>query len=328
TAAEGIHEKDLLADMKYLQGKWSNISDDATASGVPALIYQDLPVQLRVLRDLVCEDTREITVNHQVTHQLLALFLSEFAPNKQDCLVLAEEGAPLFEIYNIEDQIKAALARQVPLKSGGYLVFDQTEAMTTIDVNTGSFTGKRDLEDTIYQTNIEAATVIPRQLRLRGIGGIVIVDFIDMLDEEHRRQVLRILEKGQHNDRVNWKISGFSEIGLVEMTRKRSKDSLLRITCEPCSVCQGRGYLKSAETVCLEIYREMQRKSADFKKGRYMILASPTVIDYLLENSSVYIEKLSEKVGDIQLQVEMSYSQEEYDIVMMESPESLQVSES
>ncbi len=205
----------------------------------------------------------------------------------------------------------------MPLKSGGYLVIDQTEAMTTVDVNTGAFVGRRDLEDTIYRTNLEAAAAIPRQLKLRNIGGIVILDFIDMIDEEHKRQVVRTLEKGQQVDRVKWNISEISDLGLVEMTRKRTHESLLKMMCAPCSACDGKGFLKTAETVCLEIYREIQRKALKFSGGECVIMAAQPVIDRLLDEDAICIADLSSALDcSIRLQVETSYSQEQFDVVV------------
>ena len=221
----------------------------------------------------------------------------------------------MFDAYNLEDQIDAALDQRVSLKSGGYLIIDQTEAMTTVDVNTGAFVGRKDLEDTIYRTNLEAAAMIPRQLRLRNMGGIVIIDFIDMEDEEHKRQVFRMLEKGQQTDRVKWKITQISELGLVEMTRKRTHESLLRIMCEPCSYCHGRGFTKTAESVCLEVFKEIQRQVRRDRKAS-LVMASQSVVDRLLDEDSRCVRELSDEYGvEIRFQVESSYSQEQFDVV-------------
>lgn len=311
-------DAEIINDAGLLRERWINIQDDSAASGTPTLIYEDLPIQLKVMRDIIGEDTRKIHVNSQSAFKLLKSFLSDFAPDKVQHLELAPENSLLFDMYNVEEQLAKALDRKVILKSGGHLIFDQTEAMTTIDVNTGNFVGKKDVEETMFRTNLEAATVIPRQLRLRGVGGIVIVDFIDMLVEEHQRQILRTLEKGQRNDRASWKISEFSDIGLVEMTRKRTKESLLKMMCQPCEVCSARGHIKSTETVCLEIFREIQRKSVELHKRNFMILASQSVVDRLLDEDSTCIEEISKKLeSSIQLQVEISYSQEEFDLVSL-----------
>lgn len=317
-SAWATDDAEILSDVALLRDRWLNIKDDSAASGIPSLIYEDLPIHLKVMRDLISEDTQKIHVNSRSAFTMLNSFLTDFVPSKVSHLQLAPEDTQLFDMYNLEDQITTALNRKVPLKSGGYLIFDQTEAMTTIDVNTGSFVGKKNVEETIYRTNLEAAAVIGRQLRLRALGGIVIVDFIDMLNEDHQRQVLRTLEKGQKSDRMSWKISEFSEIGLVEMTRKRTKESLLKMMCQPCEICNARGYIKSAESVCLEIFREIQRKSVELHKKNFMILASQPVVDRLLEEDSNFIRDIAQKLeADIQFQVEISYSQEEYDLIFL-----------
>ena len=318
TAAAGAASEEVLRDLRYLQEKWGNIQDDLAASGTPSLVYEDLPLYIKAIQDLINEETHQIIVDHELTGILLRKFLDERIPGKRQILKVDPGKVLLFDEYQIEDQIRAALNRQVPLKSGGYLVFDQTEAMTTIDVNTGSFTGRKDLEETIYKTNLEAAAMIPRQLRLRGIGGIVIIDFIDMLDEEHKRQVLRTLEKGQQFDRVNWRISDFSDIGLVEMTRKRSKESLLRMMCEPCEACQGRGYVKTTQSVILEIFREIRRRSANLQGSHIMIMATERVIDHLKEIDCGYLERMSHELEfRFSLKSEASCMQEEFDIIIM-----------
>lgn len=322
TAAEWADTEELLKDIVLLRERWLSIQDDTAASGTPSLIFEDLPIHLKVMRDIINRDTQQIQVNNKAAFFMLESFLKDFVPDKLEYLNLVEDAGSIFDIYNLEDQIQTALERRVPLKSGSYLILDQTEAMTTIDVNTGGFVGRNDVEETVYRTNLEAASVIPRQLRLRGIGGIVIVDFIDMLNEEHKRQVLRVLEKGQQNDRAKWKIADFSEIGLVQMTRKRTKESLLKTVCEPCEVCNARGYIKSVESVCLDIFRDLQRKVIDYTNKNLLILASQTVIDRLLDEDASCINELGGKIGsNIRFQVEVSYSQEQYDVVLLEAAE-------
>ncbi|MFP6806906.1 MAG: Rne/Rng family ribonuclease [Pseudomonadales bacterium] len=319
TASEGVSESDIRKDAELLKAKWKAIEIDSKAVKSESLIYEDLPLPLRVMRDIINQGTNRILVDDAETANVLSAFLHDFIPDKNQCLQLVSDETALFDSHNLEDQIEAALDKKVPLKSGGYLVVDQTEAMTTVDVNSGAYLGRNDLEETIYRTNLEAASAIPRQLRLRNIGGIVIIDFIDMLDEEHKRHVLRMLEKGQHSDRVKWNITEISELGLVEMTRKRTHESLMKMVCEPCEVCNGRGFIKTAESICLEIFREIQRKSFDFKKG-CLILASQSVIDRLLDEDSASISQLSSALGAvIKFQVETSYSQEQYDVVLTAS---------
>ena len=316
TASERAEADEILRDAELLRNRWQTIRVDGKARA-PALVYEDLPLHLRVMRDIINKDTARILVDNKDIYQILGKFLQDFIPEKSDCLEMASHSVPLFDAHNLEDQIESALMQKVPLKSGGYLIIDQTEAMTTVDVNTGAYVGRRDLEETIYRTNLEAAAAIPRQLKLRNIGGIVIIDFIDMLDEEHKRQVLRTLEKGQQSDRVKWNITEISDLGLVEMTRKRTSESLLKMMCEPCSACNGRGFVKTSESVCLEIYREMHRKALHFKDQEILIMAAQSVIDRLLDEDSACVTELSRRLGaQIRLQVESSYSQEQFDVVL------------
>jgi ribonuclease G len=206
----------------------------------------------------------------------------------------------------------------VPLKSGGYLVIDQTEAMTTIDVNTGAYVGRKNQEETLFKTNLEATQVIARQLRLRNLCGIIIVDFIDMTDPEHRRLVLRALEKALARDRAKVYITEMSSLGLVEITRKRTRESLEHVLCEPCPVCQGRGVLKTGQTVCYEIFREILREARQFGADKYLVIASQLVIDLLLDEESPGLLKLQEFIGKpVHLQVDAQYSQEQFDVVLL-----------
>lgn len=322
TASERASEEELLRDAELLRARWDAIREDQRGLATPSLVYEDLPLHLRVMRDIINRGTQRILVDNAGIYEVIGRFLGDFIPDKRNCLELVSDDVPLFDAQNLEDQIETALQRKVPLKSGGYLVIDQTEAMTTVDVNTGAFVGRRDLEETIYRTNLEAAAVIPRQLRLRNIGGIVILDFIDMSDEEHKRQVLRTLEKGQQSDRVKWKITEISELGLVEMTRKRTHESLLKMMCTPCPSCNGKGYVKATETVCLEIFREIQRKASEFKKHDCLIMASQSVVDRLLDEDVVSVSELSDALhAEIRFQVEASYTQEQFDVVLaMKSP--------
>ena len=316
TAAETVPIESIYGDAALLRNRWEKTLEEKEGAAVPSVIYEDLPLTLRAMRDIINAQTTKITVDRQSTFTILARFLDDFIPDKSECLALSDSSTPLFDAYNLEDQVEAALNRRVPLKSGGYLIIDQTEAMTTEDVNTGAYVGRKDLEETIYRTNLEAAASIPRQLRLRNIGGIVIIDFIDMVDDEHKRQVLRILEKGQQADRVKWRITQISELGLVEMTRKRTSESLLRMLCEPCSCCGGRGFIKTAESVCLDIFKEIQRKARECKGKGCLIMASQSVVDRLLDEDAMCVSELSVALGaEIRFQVEASYSQEQFDVV-------------
>lgn len=317
TAAEKATREEIEKDAGYLRARWQVIQTQGKGAVGASIVYEDLPLPLRVMRDIINSNTTRIVVDESETFQVMKRFLGDYIPEKLSCLQTAPEGEVLFDQFQLDDQIEAALDRSVPLKSGGYLIIDQTEAMTTIDVNTGAFVGRKDLEDTIYRTNLEAASAIPRQLRLRNIGGIVIIDFIDMVNEEHKRQVLRMLEKGQQSDRVKCNITQISELGLVEMTRKRMHGSLLKTLCETCSVCHGRGFIKSAESVCLEIFKNLQRQARKLFGKECLIMASQSVIDQLIDEQAESIKQLAEQLEiSIVYQVEPGYTQEQYDIVI------------
>lgn len=316
TASEMADREEILQDARLLRARWDRIQEDERSVVSPGLVYEDMPLHLRTVRDIINRETLRIVVDQREIRDAVGRFLADFIPDRQSILELADDEVPLFDKQNLEDQIEIALNKKVDLKSGGYLIIDQTEAMSTVDVNTGAFVGRKDLEDTIYQTNLEAAAAIPRQLRLRNIGGIVILDFIDMVDEEHKRQVLRTLEKGQQSDRVRWKITEISDLGLVEMTRKRTHESLLRTMSEPCPLCDGKGFIKTAETVCLEIFRDIQRQRAEYKGAGCLIRASQTVVDRLIDEDALRVRSLADSLDtSISCQVEVSYSQEQFDVI-------------
>ena len=318
TAADGARADEILADIRYLRRLWSQISAQMKTCGAPTLIYEDLNLALRTLRDLVTPRIEKIRIDSRETFQKVVQFVSELMPEVQDRLEHYPGERPIFDLYGIEDEIQRALDRKVPLKSGGYLIIDPAEAMSTIDVNTGAFVGHRTLEETIFKTNLEAATAIARQLRLRNLGGIIIIDFIDMIDEEHQRQVLRTLEKQLERDHAKTNIIGITELGLVQMTRKRTRESLQQILCEPCSHCQGRGLLRTAETICYEIFREILREARAYEADGYRVLANQKVVDRLLDEESGNVADLESFIGKpIKFQVETMYSQEQYDVVLL-----------
>ncbi len=317
TLAEGVSAEELAADREFLQKLWASIAERAGTEPAPHLLYEDLPLVLRAMRDLVGMEIEQVRIDSRETYQRVLDFSGKFTPELIARIEHYPGERPIFDLYGVEDEIQKALERRVQLKSGGYLVLDQTEAMTTIDVNTGAFVGHRNLEETIFKTNLEAAQAIARQLRLRNLGGIIILDFIDMVDAEHRRQVLRALEKALERDRVRTHISGVSALGLVEMTRKRTRESLGHVLCEPCPVCKGRGELKSVETVCYEIFREILRAARQFEVQRFLVLASQEVLDLLLDEESASLAELEEFIGKpIKFQAESQYSQEQYDVVL------------
>jgi len=305
-------------DIRYLRRLWEQIDGQMKTVGAPTLIYEDLSLSMRTLRDLVNPRIEKIRIDSRENFQKVQQFVGELMPELGDRLEHYPGERPIFDLYSVEDEIQKALERKVMLKSGGYLIIDPAEAMTTIDVNTGAFVGHRTLEETIFKTNLEAATAIARQLRLRNIGGIIIIDFIDMEDEDHRRQVLRTLEKQLERDHAKTNIIGITELGLVQMTRKRTRESLEQVLCEPCMCCQGRGKLKTPETVCYEIFREILREARAYQAEGYRVLANQKVIDRLLDEESGNVGDLESFIGrSIKFQVETMYSQEQYDVVLL-----------
>ncbi|BCB25147.1 ribonuclease G [Sulfurimicrobium lacus] len=318
TMAETASDKELLADIEYLRKLWSDIQVAAKGAAPKTMLYHDLDLPLRVLRDFVTEETDRIVVDSRETFSRMQSFAGEYTSTVAERLSHYQGERPLFDLRGVEDEIEKALARRVDLKSGGYLILDQTEALTTVDVNTGGFVGGRNFDDTIFKTNLEAAQTIARQLRLRNLGGIIIVDFIDMDNEEHQAAVLAEFKKALSKDRARITINGFSALGLVEMTRKRNRESLAHVLCEPCPICQGRGELKTAQTVCYEILRDLLREARQFDAREFRILASQQVIDMFLDEESQSMAQLGDFIGKpISLQVESQYSQEQYDVILM-----------
>ncbi len=318
TFAENASDIDFRADIDYLDKLWSNLRERMLKVAAPAQLYQDLNISLRVLRDFVSENTTRILVDSRETYERMANFAGDFISPAIGKLNHYIGQRPLFDLYGIEEEIERALSRRVDLKSGGYLIIDQTEALTTIDVNTGGFVGGRTFDDTIFKTNLEAAQVIARQLRLRNLGGIIICDFIDMDNAEHRDTVLEEFKRMLALDRTRITVNGFSQLGLIEMTRKRTRESLAHVLCEPCPTCQGRGEIKTAQTVCYDILREIVREARQFNAREFRILASQPVIDLFLDEESQSLAQLSDFIGKpVSLQVETLYSQEQYDVILM-----------
>ncbi len=318
TVAEGVDDAAIYSDMQFLQKLWETIKERSKDSASGNLIHEDLPLVMRTMRDLGGTDIEKIRIDSNETFRKVERFASKFIPSLADRIEYYPGERPIFDLYGVEDEIRKALERKVQLKSGGYLIIDQTEAMTTIDVNTGAFVGHRNLEETIFKTNLEAAQAIVRQLRLRNLGGIIIIDFIDMLYPEHRRQVLRALEKNLEKDHARTNISELSSLGLVEMTRKRTRESLEHVLCETCPVCNGRGSLMTAETVCYEIFRELMREARQFDAQEFLVLAAQPIVDMLLDEESTSVAELEEFIGKpIRFQVESEYTQEQFDVVLM-----------
>ena len=316
TAAEGATAEQLDADREFLRRLWISIQERAQTQQPGSIVHEDLPLVLRTLRDLVGSELEKVRIDSRETYQRVCQFAEKFVPEMIESISHYAGERPIFDLYGVEDEIQKALQRRVQLKSGGHLVIDQTEAMATIDVNTGAFVGHRNLEETIFKTNLEAAQAIARQLRLRNLGGIIILDFIDMSEPEHRRQVLRSLEKALEKDHAKSYICEVSSLGLVEMTRKRTRESLEHVLCEACPTCNGRGSIKTAETVCYEVFREILRESRLFDAQQFLVLASQETVDRLLDEESRSVAELEEFVGKpIKFQVESLYTQEQFDVV-------------
>ena len=318
TQAEGATDDELQADQAYLRTLWNSIENKTRSLPAPSLLYTDLTLAQRVLRDMVGPQTGTIMVDSRSTTQTLRDWAGIYTPSVVERIQHYSGERPLFDTANVDEEIARALSRRVDLKSGGYLIIDQTEALTTVDVNTGGFVGGRNFDDTIFKTNLEAAVAVARQLRLRNLGGIIILDFIDMDDAEHKAAVLAELNKALSKDRTRMTVSGFSQLGLVEMTRKRTRDSLAHQLCEPCPTCQSRGNVRTPRTLCYEILREILRESRQFNPKEFRILASQDVVDLFLEEESAHLAMLGDFIGKpISLEVETQYTQEQYDIVLI-----------
>ena len=318
TMSETASDEELLNDIEYLQKVWSKIQADSKSAGERSLVFYDLSLPKRMLRDVVNDDTISIRVDSKTTYAQLKEFADLYVVKAVKPLSHYQGDRPIFDFYNIEKEIERALSRKVELTSGGYLIFDQTEALTTVDVNTGSFVSGKNLSDTIFKTNLEAAHCIARQLRLRNLGGIIIIDFIDMDEDAQREAVLDELKKAVELDRARTGINGFTSLGLVEMTRKRTRESLAHLLCEPCDVCNGRGEYKTAQTTCYEIMRELLRESKQFNAKEFKVIASVDVIDMLLDEESQSLANLSDFINKrVTLQADNQYAREAFDIVLI-----------
>ena len=318
TNAEGQPAEALAEDIAYLKRAWDLVEANSATAKVGSCVYEDLSLPLRAVRDLIRRDVDKVKVDSRETCERLREFAAQYMPGLAEKIEHYSGARPIFDMYGVEDEIQHALEKEVPLKSGGYLVIDQTEAMTTVDVNTGSFLGQRNLEETVFRTNLEAAQAVARQLRLRNLGGIIIIDFIDMVDAEHRRQVLRTLEKSLARDHAKTTVYDFSPLGLVEMTRKRTVESLERQLSEPCHECSGRGTVKTAETVTYEVFREIVRAVRQFDAPRLLVIASPKVVARITDEESTAVAELEEFLGkSIRFQADAQYMQEQFDVVLL-----------
>jgi len=318
TNAEDATDEELADDIRYLRKTWTAVREKSFRTPAGTLLYQDLSLAERVLRDMVGEATHSVRIDSQAQYEELRRFGLDFTPTSVRKLEHYKGERPIFDLYKIDEEIECALARRVDLKSGGYLIFDQTEAMTTVDVNTGGYVGARSFDDTIFRTNLEATQAIARQLRLRNLGGIILLDFIDMVREDHQAAVLAELRKQLARDRTKVTVSGFTQLGLVEMTRKRTRESLAHMLCEPCPICQGRGEVKTARSVCHDILREILREARQFNPKEFRVVASAAVVEMLLDEESQNLAGLSDFIGKpISLRAEPFPSPEQYDIVLL-----------
>lgn len=317
TAAEGCSAEDFIEDIRFLKKLWSAVERRIGENREVRVVHRDVPLYMRAMRDLITPRIEKIRVDTQSAYEEIARFIEDFIPDFSNKLELYTGERPVFDLYGIDDEINKALGRQVKLKSGGDLVIDQTEAMTTVDVNTGAYLGSKNHAETVLKTNLEAATAIARQLRVRNLGGIIILDFIDMVDPEHQRQVLRTLAKALEKDHARTMITGMSELGLVEMTRKRTRESLEQLLCSECVVCKGRGRQKTAETICYEIFREILRVARVYENDVILVMASQGVVDRLLDEESSTLADLEELIGKtVRFEVEPMYTQEQFDVVL------------
>nr|WP_024966630.1 ribonuclease G [Pantoea sp. IMH] len=318
TAAEGVGEVELASDAAFLKRLWTKVIERKKRNQTRCRLYGEVALSQRILRDFAGASLDRVRIDSRQSFEQLLEFTAEYIPEMTDKLELYTGKQPIFDLFDVENEIQRSLDRKVELKSGGYLIIDQTEAMTTIDINTGAFVGHRNLDETIFNTNIEATQAIARQLRLRNLGGIIIIDFIDMNNEDHRRRVLHSLDQALSKDRVKTNINGFSQLGLVEMTRKRTRESIEHVLCHDCPVCKGRGTLKTVETVCYEIMREIVRVHHAYDSDRFLVYVSPAVGEALKTDESHALAEVEIFVGkQVKVQIEPLYTQEQFDVVMM-----------
>ncbi len=317
TVAAGLTKKQLKADVGYLVKTWNEtMKKRETTSRAPALLYDDLDVILRAARDLFTEDVAKIVIDSPREHERLVKFVEDFMPERIGDVELYSDSEPVYDEYGIEDEIARALSRKVPLPSGGYLIIDQAEALTAIDVNTGRFTGKgKDVEETIFQTNLEAVKEIAYQLRFRNIGGLIVLDFIDMERASHREKVYKTLVDVLKHDKAKTTAVRISELGLVEMTRKRTRESLGRTLNEPCFYCDGTGQLQSKATICHEILRQIRREKDNLPGYKIVVNAHPAICDMLQREEKAAVEVASKRfTRQIVVQPKRDYHLEQFDL--------------
>lgn len=317
TAGEGASEENLKSDIDYLDRLSKEVLKNYDKKKTPGLVHQEIEVELRALRDLMNEDVVSVWVDDAEIHKKVSKFVSQLMPKYKQNIILYEEPKPLFDLYDVELEVSRSLDRKIWLKSGGYIVIDEAEALVVIDVNTGRFVGKKDLEDTILKTNLEAVKEIAHQLRIRNCGGIIIIDFIDMEKESHREKILDGLKEEVLKDRGKVNVLSMSSLGLVEMTRKRTRPSLIKTLCEPCSYCDGHGYIKRKSTVANEIFRELEREidMIDNSKSTFAIHCRSEIVDWIYEFEGKTLEHLEKKLKkSVTFKIEPSYHIEQYEL--------------
>lgn len=319
TVADGQSHKTLKADYSMLMSLWKDVVKQTETAKAPKLCYRDLTFLQRVLRDITDEDVEKVYIDNKENLKQVEKFAAKFLPNLKNKCVFYDEEMPLFEKFSLDMEIERGISDKVYLRSGGSLNIDQTEALVSIDVNTGKFVGRKTLEETIHRTNMEAVKEIAYQLRLRNCGGIIIIDFIDMEEEEHRDQVYQTLLEALKKDRAKTNVLPISGLGLVEMTRKRTRDTLTRVMCKPCPYCEGNGIVKSTTTVCYELVRELMKVIKKGAGGKVFIYAHPEVTARLCSEDIDMIETLEETFGkQLVIRSENNYHIEQYEIFSQE----------
>jgi ribonuclease G len=319
TAGDGVREADIEADVKYLSTVWSEVQDKKRGASAPAPLYTELSLPLKVIRDFSNQRTKRIVIDDDATYAEMKSFLDEFVADPKPTLEHYKGPAPIFDAFGIEARIDENLGKKVWLKSGGHLVVDQSEALTAIDVNTGRYVGKRDLEETVLKTNLEAVKEIVHQLRFRNIGGLIILDLIDMESAENRDKVNRALADALRHDKAKTNILKISELGLVEMTRKRTRESLVQQLCEPCGYCDGRGYVLSGESVGYKVLREIRKDLPRFCGRQIAVAVSPEVAEVLLGPARKSLAGLSEDLGrEIEIRARPGLHQEQFEVTALD----------
>jgi len=296
TAAEGVQPEKLAYEMGFLKNLWEGVKNKHNSMPAPSLLHKELSVSLRAVRDLLIQEAEKLVVDSRTGYETILSFLDTFMPNLKDSVEFYAGREPIFDAYNLEGDISRALKRKVWLKSGGYIVIEHTEALVAIDVNTGRYVGKHNLEETITKTNLDAVKEITYQIRLRDIGGIIIIDFIDMEKKSNQEKVFNALQEAFKKDRSKTNVLPMSEMGLIQMTRKRIRKPLTRLLCEPCFYCEGEGYLISKKTICYNIYRDVIRESRDMLGQRLTLRVNPEIAELLYGEESRLILALEQQI--------------------------------